>query len=102
MPLEPCERETIVNCSDEDRTWVVYTRQKVIMTKLERANWDCTKVWKDSDGTILAKEFRAPFESITFRNQEKKKREMTEAQKEMARLRLASGRKKKENDNNGN
>lgn len=99
MTLEPCERETVINCNDENRNWSVYTRQKVIMTKLEKANWECTKVWKDSDGEIFAKEFCAPFEFLTFRNKERKKREYSEEQKEMARERLSKAREKRSGQN---
>lgn len=89
MNFEPCERETTVSCSDEDRTWSVYTRQKVVMTKLEKANWECVKVWKDKDG-VYAKEFRAPFDSLTFRNQNRKKHEYSQEEKDKIKARFAN------------
>lgn len=97
MKTEPCERETICNCTDEDRNWSVYTRQKIVMTKLEKAGWECTKTWQDEEG-IYAKEFKAPFDCLTFRKPERKKKTLTDEQREAARIRMEEARKNRKNN----
>lgn len=81
MQLLAEERETIINLSDVDDQWEVYTCQKRIMTKLKKIGVEPYKIEFNKDGSILSAKYKVDYAQISFR----KKIQLTEEQKEKRR-----------------
>lgn len=84
------ERETCIHCSDETKTWDIYTRQATVITKLKRAGIEPYKI--SEDGSCWYKDI--PFNRISFRS-ESKGRNLTDEQRQAAAERLKKAREKK-------
>jgi hypothetical protein len=84
------ERETIIRCDDETKTWTIYTLQPTIITKLKRAGIEPYKV--DEDGGHYYKDIA--FGQVSFR-QESKGRQFTEEQRKAAAERMKKAREKR-------
>lgn len=63
MSYEASERETIVSSSDELKTWNVYTLQRTVITKLQKAGVEPVKV--DDDGAHYYEDLS--WEQVSFR-----------------------------------
>lgn len=94
MAYEASERETIINISDLDEKWNIYTRQRKVMTKLKNAGYEPFNIEMDGD-TMVACEFEVDYNKVSFRNANTKKREMTDEQKQLAAERLRKARESK-------
>lgn len=84
MSFTGIERETIINISDEDDMWDVYTRQGKIMTKLKKIGVEPYKVEKDENGRIESAWYKLNYKQISFR----KEIILTNEQKEKRRLHM--------------
>jgi hypothetical protein len=84
MSFTSIERETIINISDEDDMWDIYTRQGKIMTKLKKIGVKPYKVEKDEDERIVSAWYKLNYKQISFR----KEIILTDEQKEKRRLHM--------------
>lgn len=89
MSFTAIERETVIHCDDETKTWEIYTLQPTIITKLKKAGIEPYKV--DKDGGHFYKDLN--FNQVSFRSG--KKREVSEEQRRKAAERLRRAREKK-------
>ena len=97
--LSACEREVVLTMSDDEKMWTAYVSSRRMMSKFEKAKWECTKVDKDKNGNIIAKTYTAPLKRVLIRG-ELPKREYTDEEREILRKRayemLAKKNKKEE------
>lgn len=103
MSLTAAERETIITFSDDNQTAHVHTAQRRIITKLDRNPAANLVKRGEFEGTAFA-EFTIPADLISFRSA-RRKRELTEAERESLRergRRLASSRRNSTNSINEN
>jgi hypothetical protein len=91
MSYTPAERETVLQCDDESKTWMITSCQQVIITKLKKANIEAYKIRED-DGMHWYKDI--PFNQVSFRSVSKRK-PMSESQRKAASDRLKKAREKK-------
>jgi hypothetical protein len=89
------ERETIVTADDLDTSWRVYTRQRKIITKLQKLGYQPLKT-KFEDGRIIEATFELPSRGVFFRCQQIKKRVVSDAerQKRSARCKTLQAKRK--------
>ena len=90
----PEERETIINLSDADKQWEVFTMQKKIIHKLEKIGAKPYKEEKDEDGNIISASYKLEYSQISFRKKGEK-RILTDEQRQILRDRMAKARSKK-------
>lgn len=88
------EREVILNISDADDEWTAYVSSPKMMKKFEKANWECIRVDRDSQGLIAAKTFKASFNQIAIKDK-RKKRELSPEELEILRQRAKAMQKSK-------
>lgn len=72
MKLLPEEKETHISITNGETDWHVYTCQKAVMTKIEKAGIVASKEEFDSDGDLMGKHYNIPFARITFAKERKK------------------------------
>jgi transcription initiation factor IIE alpha subunit len=84
MSFTSIERETIINISDEDNMWDVYTRQGKIMTKLKNIGAVPYKVERDENNRIESAWYKLNYKQVSFR----KDIILSEEQKEKRRLHM--------------
>lgn len=92
MMFEACERETHISTGDEDKEWVVYTRQKKIINKLIKAGYEPVNVEVEDD-RVVACEFHLDLNKITFKKAITSKRVYTDEERASIAERLRSGKK---------
>lgn len=92
--LIPEERETIINLSDADKQWEVFTMQKKIIHKLEKIGAKPYKVEKNDEGNIISASYKLEYSQISFRKKGEK-RILTDEQRQILRDRMAKARSKK-------
>lgn len=69
------ERETVINRSEAEETWNVYTSSPAVMRRLDK--WAKVLNVEYMDGQIVSKEYDVPRSSVSIR----KPRKMSAAQK---------------------
>lgn len=84
------ERETVLQCDDETKTWSITTLQPTVITKLKKANIEAYKVTEDGMHWYKGIDFNR----ISFRN-ESNRQPMTDEQRKAAADRLRRAREKK-------
>lgn len=89
------ERETIIQTDDISKEWVVYTRQRSMISKLQKQGYEATKVELEG-GRIISCEFVIPINKISFRNANSTGRVFTEEQKREAAERMGKNRKNRQ------
>lgn len=100
MKLTRWEMETTINFNMEEKTAILYTRDKTIMRKLDRLVEKCPDIYKCISETEIDKTYEFPKKLLGFRIP----RVLTEEQRKVAAERLAKARAKqdmkgeKEND----
>lgn len=92
MSYLPAERETVIRTCDEDKTWILYTYQGKIMSKLQRANIEPIETFSDGGARYIL-----DFNQVSFRKKSNG-RTMTQEQKDAAAKRLAKARSKRANN----
>ena len=89
------ERETILRFDYLDQCWYVETSVPTHITKFKKQGWEIVSQTLSKDGSIQAVEFKCDNpSSISIGNVEKRKRELTEEQRENLRQRMKEMRKK--------
>ena len=93
------ERETIYRIDEVDNTWYADSTIQKDIHRLERQGWIETGIQYYNDGTVMAKQFKAPRNSLSPRsyNPDKPKREMSEEHKQKVMKALQASREKKKN-----
>ena len=89
---QPEEKETYISTSDVDNEWVIYTRQKKMISKLIRLGYEPVHVEMEDDKVIGA-EFHVSLNKITFKKAITSKRTYTDEERAAIAERLAKGRK---------
>lgn len=92
MAYEADERETHISTDDLSEEWVVYTRQRSVISKLQKQGYTPINVELEQ-GRIVSCEFVIPINKISFRNANSKGRTMTDEQRREAAERMARNRK---------
>lgn len=89
------ERETLLRFDYLDQCWYVETSVPTHITKFKKQGWEIVSQTLSKDGSIQAVEFKCDNpSSIIIGKAEKKKRELTEEQRESLRQRMKEMRKK--------
>ncbi|TVY09881.1 hypothetical protein [Paenibacillus cremeus] len=89
MSYTPAERETVLQCDDESKTWTITSCQPTVITKLKKSNLEPYKV--TDDGMHWYKDI--PFSQVSFRSVSKRK-PMSDEQRQAAADRLRKAREK--------
>lgn len=84
------EMETTINFNADEKTAVLYTRDKAVMRKLDRLAAECPDEYKLVRETDIDKTYEFPKRLLSYR----KPRVLTEEQRAMMRDRLAEARGK--------
>ena len=84
------ERETIYRFNESEGVWIADSTILKDIHKLEKQKWIEINAQYYKDGTIMAKQFKAPRNCLSPRsyNPNKPKRTMTEEQKQAAKERM--------------
>lgn len=90
----PEEKETIINLSDADKQWEVFTMQKKIIHKLDKLGAKPYKVEKDDEDNIISASYKLDYSQVSFRKKGEK-RILTDEQRQILRDRMAKARSKK-------
>lgn len=100
--LEKCERETHYIYNDEDGYWLADSTLPRDIHKLEKQHWIETNVQYYKDGTVMAKQFKAPRNCLSPRdyNPNQPKKVMSEEHKQKVMEALAKSREKKKQSEN--
>ena len=89
------ERETLLRFDYLDQCWYVETSVPTHITKFKKQGWEIIAQTLSKDGSIQAVEFKCDNpSSISIGRAEKRKRELTEEQRENLRQRMKEMRKK--------
>ena len=89
------ERETLLRFDYLDQCWYVETSVPTHITKFKKQGWEIVSQTLSKDGSVQAVEFKCDNpSSISIGNAEKRKRELTEEQRENLRQRMKEMRKK--------
>jgi hypothetical protein len=97
------ERETIYRIDEVDNTWYADSTVQKDIHKLERRGWIETGVQYYNDGTVMAKQFKAPRNCLSPRtyNPDKPKKTMSAEHKQKVMDALKASREtKKAKENN--
>lgn len=89
---DPDERESHISTSDVDNEWVVFTRQKKMISKLIKLGYTPVNVEMEDD-KIVGCEFHLDLNKITFKKAITTKRVYTDEERAAIAERLAKGRK---------
>ena len=84
MRLTRYEQETIINFSADDQTATLYTRDPVVMRKVDALVVEYPDIYKCIGETDIDKTYEMPKSAITYR----KPRKIFEEQREAARERI--------------
>lgn len=97
--LEKCERETLYRYNEDEGEWIADSSIPRDIHRLEKQGWTEILVQYYKDGTIMAKQFKAPRNCLSPRsyNPDKPKREMSEEHKQKVMKALQASREKKKN-----
>lgn len=85
------ERETVINCTDEDNLWNMYTLQSKVITKMKKLGIKPDRI--DEDGAHHYNNLK--FNQVSFRSG--KRRTMSPEQKRAAAERLKKAREANKN-----
>lgn len=89
------ERETLLRFDYLDQCWYVETSVPIHITKFKKQGWEIVAQTLSKDGSVQAVEFKCNNpSSISIGKAEKRKRELTEEQRENLRQRMKEMRKK--------
>ena len=90
------ERETLLRFDYLDQCWYVETSVPTHITKFKKQGWEIVSQTLSKDGSIQAVEFKCDNpSSISIGNAERKKKELTEEQRQKLTERLQKARNKK-------
>jgi hypothetical protein len=91
------ERETLYRIDEVDNTWYADSTIQKDIHKLERQGWIEIGVQYYNDGTVMAKQFKAPRNCLSPRsyNPDKPKRKMSEEHKQKVMKALQASREAK-------
>mgnify|MGYP001005588418 CR=1 FL=1 len=100
--LEKAERETHYIFNEADGYWIADSTLPRDIHKLEKQHWIETSVQYYKDGTVMAKQFKAPRNCLSPRdyNPNKPKREMSAEHKAKVMEALTKSREKKKQNKN--
>ena len=82
--LSRYEMETLISYNADEQTATVYTRDKVVMRKLDRLATDFPNTYKLIGQTDIDKTYSMPKSYVTYR----KPRKISDEQKEQARRKM--------------
>lgn len=90
------ERETLLRYDYLDKCWYVETSVPTHITKFKKQGWEIVSQTVNENGNVQVVEFKCDNpSSITIGQAEKKKRELTEEQRQKLTERLQKARNKK-------
>lgn len=75
MSISVDEQETSINYLRSEKSMIIYTSDSTQMTSLDKKvknhpdTWSIINVIKDQKGDVVAKEYKAPKQMLTFRNE---------------------------------
>ena len=89
------ERETLLRYDYLDQCWYVETSVPTHITKFKKQGWEIVSQTVNENGNVQVVEFKCDNpSSVIIGKAEKKKRELTEEQRESLRQRMKEMRKK--------
>lgn len=89
------ERETRISFLEIENKWFADTTVQKDMKRFQEQGWFVTGIQHYSDGSVMSMQFEAPRSSITIGKAVRRKRTMSEEQRQAAAKRLCLARQKK-------